>query len=49
MMETTLEEDLHYLNEIIGTLTDEEIDEIILKAENINVSARYYVEEFTSL
>ena len=46
-MNTTLEEDLHFLTEIVGNLTDEEISEIMENAAKLNISARYYLEEFT--
>jgi len=49
MMETTIEEDLHYLTWVIEDLSEDQIDEIMTKAEQLKISARYYVEEFTTL
>ena len=49
MMETTIEEDLHYLTWVIEDLSEDQIDEIMTKAEELKISARYYVEEFTTL
>ena len=49
MMETTIEEDLHYLTWVIEDLSEDQIDEIMTKAGELKISARYYVEEFTTL
>jgi len=45
-MTTTIEQDLHFLYEVCE-LNDEQVDTIMTECQKLNVSAEYYLEEFT--
>ena len=47
MYETTIEEDMHFLTEVVDGLTEDDVNEIMTNASELGISARYYLEEFT--
>ena len=47
MYETTIEEDMHVLTEVVDGLTEDDVNEIMTNASELGISARYYLEEFT--
>ena len=47
MYETAIEEDMHFLTEVVDGLTEDDVNEIMTNASELGISARYYLEEFT--